>query len=128
MPWPTTPALTVAGRQPARRLPGVEHEIVQLLVVGVGQVDDEPVARGHLDPRRGEPHAVGLHHDPGRFARGVHGLGVASGYERGRVGGDAGRNGEHERGEPGRRHAAGAPRRVLLVARPRWWRIRLRPA
>ena len=135
MSWPTTPASTVAdsaGRQPARRLPGVEHEIVHLPVVGVGQVDDEPVARGHLDPRRGEPHAAGLHRDPGRLAGGVRApRWRRRGDERGRVGGDPDGDGEHERGEPGRQARRG-PRPVArrarpapLAAGPRWWRVGL---
>ena len=88
--WPThrAPAVEVAadhadvergglaGGEPAGVGAGLEHQVVHVLVVGVAQLDHEPVAGRHLDPSRVKRMSGGL--DPHRWSSPVGGTPAAA--------------------------------------------------
>ena len=83
-----------AGAQPAAVGAVVEHEVVDVLVIGVLQFDDEPVAGRHVDIVRGESHVL-------RFDLDCRGLAGRSHPRRGGARGDRGRGGGIDGHSPG---------------------------
>ena len=128
-------ACGLSGREPAAVGTGVEDEVVDVLVVGVGQHDHESVAGRNRDGGRGEPHVARLDRDGrglaggGDTGRGRDGCPCPDG---GRVDGDARGHRHRHGGEPGRGEAGHLAGRTGLghlgAVPPRRGRVRLRVA